>query len=102
MTTEERIQKHTRRYELGERNVSENYMITALQKATHVVHLLQKKGYTVEKVLAGDGRPKIKILWHPRCQEFGQPSVSSKGNNGIQYQRESVEYEGCQLSWTVR
>ena len=102
MNAEERIKTHIRRYELGERNVSESYMITSLQQANHVVQLLQKKSYTVEKVLVGDGRPRIKILWHPRCSEFGEPSISSKGNNGAQYERASVEYEGCQLSWMVR
>ncbi|WP_236631469.1 hypothetical protein [Endozoicomonas numazuensis] len=87
---------------MGERDMSQSYMIQSLQKATHVVNRLQREGYTVEKVLLGEGRPKIKISWHPRCREFGEPAVVSKGNNGSHYEKAMVEFEGCQLSWTVR
>jgi len=102
MTTAQRTTRQAMRFGPGEKNMQQSYITQSLSTATHAVNLLQRDGFTVEKVVLGQGRPKVRISWHPNVQAFGPTVVYSRGNNGLPHEREEVEFEGCVLSWTVR
>ena len=81
-------------------NMQQRYIEQSLHSATCAINKLQRDGFSVEGLeLGGGGKPRIRISWVPRCVQFGEPSVYSRGNNGIHYETYLVQYEGCQVSW---
>ncbi|OED43591.1 hypothetical protein ACH42_09775 [Endozoicomonas sp. (ex Bugula neritina AB1)] len=82
--------------------MQQDYISDSLVKVTHAVNQLQRDGFTVETVELGGGKPRIKISYHYRCSVFGEPTVYSRGNNGLHYETSVVQFEGCQLRWSRR
>ena len=81
-------------------DMQQRYIEQSLHKATCAINKLQREGHSVERLeLGGGGKPRIRIAWSHRCESLGEPSVYSKGNNGIYYETYLVPYEGCQVSW---
>ena len=82
--------------------MQQDYISDSLSKVTRAVNQLQRDGFTVEKIELGSGQPRIRISYHYKCGVFGEPTVYSKGNNGIEYEAHVVNYKECQLRWVRR
>ena len=77
------------------RNCQQRYISDSMALADHAVHGLQSEGFTVERVVLGEGRPQIEISRERRCSLLGVPLVCN-GQAGVRYQ---VNYRHCQVVW---
>ena len=81
-------------------DMNQRYIEQSLHQMTKVVHRLQRDGFVVESMeVSGGGKPRIKIGWNPKVGNLGEPSVFSRGNNGLVHETYLVQFEGCQVSW---
>ena len=81
-------------------DVHQDYISHSMHKATRAVNHLMRDGFLIEQVsLGGGGMPKIRIFWHPRVTNLGEPRSVHRGDDGRHYERCLVDFEGCQVSW---